>query len=115
MRLRVAISFLLCLSVLQLPLLGSQPASPPVSADAQALTILQQSVATMGSSPSDSTASGSVSLVAGSDTQTGSIQIQTRGTDQSREQITTGAGTKQIIFSRGFASDSDHTATKTPY
>lgn len=88
MRLRVAISLFLCLCL--------QVAPPPAPTDTQALAILKQSLASFGSLPSDSTALGSVSLVAGSDAQIGSIQIQTRGTDQSLEQLTTQDGTNMI-------------------
>src|SRR5207244_9922593 len=53
-----------------------------------ALAVLQGAFAAMGGSvPSDSTANGTVTTVAGSQTESGSVIILTRGTDQTSEQI----------------------------
>ncbi len=70
----------------------------------------------MGSSvPGDSTATGSVTITAGSNTESGTIKILTRGSSQSLEQITTSSGTTQAVYSNGVANDSNHIATKTKY
>jgi len=69
-------------------------------------------VAIFGSVPSDSTASGSVSITAGADVQSGSIQVQTRGTDQSLEQVITGEDSSQTAFSHGYVITSGKNAKK---
>jgi len=66
--------------------------------------LIQQSLAAFGNLPSDSSALGSVSIVAGSEAEVGSIQIQTRGVDQSSEQVTASSGSTQTIFSHGAAA-----------
>src|SRR6266404_4576258 len=69
---------------------ASQQSATVVERDPQALAILQGAFAAMGGSvPSDSTANGTVTTVAGSRTETGSVIILTRGTDQTSEQIQT--------------------------
>jgi hypothetical protein len=53
---------------------------PSIQRDPQALVILQGAVAAMGGSvPSDSTANGTVTTVAGSLTENGSVIVLTRG------------------------------------
>ncbi len=72
--------------------------------DPQALAILQGAFAAMGGSvPSDSTANGTVTTVAGSRTETGSVTILTRGTNQACEQIQTPHGFT-LVYSKGQAS-----------
>jgi len=53
--------------------------------------------------PSDSTATGTVTTVAGSLTETGTVTILTRGTNQSSEQIQTPSGFTSV-YSQGRAS-----------
>src|ERR1700687_4223002 len=77
-----------------------QQPPPPVTRDAQAVTLLQTSVGAMGGNvPSDSVATGSIKIVAGSQTSTGTIRILTRGTDQSSEQITLPEATRTVTYS----------------
>ncbi len=69
-----------------------------------ALAVLQQAVVAMGgTAPSDSTANGTITTVAGSLTENGNVVILTRGTDQSSEQIQTPSGFT-VIYSRGEAN-----------
>lgn len=85
-------------------------ASPPAPAqrDQQALAVAAQSFKAMGGTlPSDSRAVGSYSRVKGSSRDTGSIQILTRNTDQTAEVLTNSAGSTQVVYSRGYASQKD--------
>jgi hypothetical protein len=67
-----------------------QQASPAPTSDPQAVAAIQQAAIAMGgSAPSDSTATGTITTVAGSPTENGTITILTRGTDQTSEQIQT--------------------------
>jgi hypothetical protein len=73
--------------------------------DPQAIALLQQSVIAMGTTvPSDSTATGTVTTVAGSLTENGTVTILTRGTNQTSEQIQTPHGST-IVYSQGQASN----------
>ncbi len=77
-------------------------AAPPQ--DPQAISVLQQSVAAMGTTvPSDSTATGTITTVAGSLTENGTITILSRGTNQTSEQILTPHGST-VVYSQGQAS-----------
>jgi hypothetical protein len=91
---------------------SSQQAVPPVSRDPQALALLQRSVQVMGgAAPSDSVATGNVTIVAGSQTSTGTIRILTRGTNQSSEQITLPQSTYSVTYSQGLADETINSAT----
>jgi hypothetical protein len=77
---------------------------PSVFRDAQAVAIVQQSIAIMANNiPSDSSASGSVAIVEGSAPQSGTIQILTRGTAQTAEAITLPTTQRAVIYSNGNA------------
>jgi hypothetical protein len=79
--------------------------SSPVR-DPQAVAVLQQAIAKMGGNvPSDSTATGTVTIVAGTETDQGTIRILTRGANQTREQIATAAHTTSDVYSAGLASE----------
>jgi hypothetical protein len=81
---------------------AAQTQTPPQ--DPQAISVLQRSVAAMGTTPpSDSTANGTITTVAGSLTENGTITILTRGTNQTSEQIQTPHGLT-IVYSQGQAS-----------
>jgi len=74
--------------------------------DPQAVTVLRQSIAAMASSvPVDSSAAGTVTIVEGSSTQVGTIQILTRGTAQTAETITSSSGQRAIIYSSDDAKE----------
>lgn len=108
-RFRVVVPVLVCsFSLIFLPATAQQAPSPAVSAS----ELLQQSVSSLGQLPVDSTALGSISITAGSDTQWGSIQIQTRGTDQSSEQLTTSNGTIESTFSHGNSATANNYSKK---
>lgn len=91
---------------------SSQQAVAPVSRDPQALALLQRSVQVMGgAAPSDSVATGNVTIVAGSQTSTGTIRILTRGTNLSSEQITLPQSTYSVTYSAGLANETNNSAT----
>ena len=79
---------------------GAQTAT--LTRDPQALALAQQSfIALGGALPSDSVASGTLTLVEGSTTETGTVRILTRGVNQSAEQITTTDSRRTLTYSRG--------------
>ena len=83
-----------------------QQSSTAPTKDAQAISILQQSVNTMaGTIPSDSIASGNLQIIAGSQTTQGTIRILTRGFTQSLVQLATFAVAKTDIYSNGQANE----------
>lgn len=61
----------------------------------------------MGVLPSDSRASGNITIVAGSSTDQGTIQILTRGTTETAVSVQTGTANWQVIFSSGQANRSE--------
>src|SRR5439155_23511481 len=82
--------------------LFSQQTPTTVTRDQQALALAQQSVTAMASTtPTDSSASGSITIVEGSTTQNGSIQILTLGTAQTSETLTLPSGKRAIVYSNG--------------
>lgn len=101
------------------PCVAQQPVAPPPPAalrDPKALSIIQSAVNAMGAAnPSDSSASGTVTITAGSATDSGTITILTRGSAQSAEQIATGNGTQKTVYSNGLANDSSQMAAKNSY
>jgi hypothetical protein len=104
-RLQVGAAILL-LVLLPFSIITQTQTSSTPSRDPQAVAIVQQSLATMSqSTPSDSTASGTVTLVAGSLTDSGTITILTLGTSQTSEQMQTiDAGYQATIYSNGQAN-----------
>lgn len=94
--------------VLAIPVFGQQAAAPSPSPRA----LLQRSIAAMGTNlPSDSTATGSVTLVAGSRTDQGTVRILTRGTNQTSIQFQTTSASWSVIYSSGQANRVDSTGT----
>lgn len=80
--------------------------------DAQALAVLRQAITAMGRSvPSDSTATGTITTVAGSLTESGTIMIRTRGINQTLEDIQTTHGSR-LTYSQGQAGQSTSTSAK---
>lgn len=80
--------------------------------DQQAVALLQGSVRAMGGTvPTDSVATGSVTIVAGSQTSTGTIRILTRGPNQSSEQVTLPQSTYSVTYSAGLADETINSAT----
>lgn len=79
-------------------------AQDPAARAPQTIGILQKSFSTMGGTiPTDSTATGTVKVVAGSKTDTGTIRILTRGLKQSAEQVTTSDGALAEVYADGLA------------
>jgi hypothetical protein len=96
---------------------SQQPQSLPAAPvrDPQAVAILQHAIAAMGSnSPADSSATGTVSVVEGSTTQSGSIQILTRGTSQTAETITLPDGQRAVVYSNGDAKETKGSQSSNP-
>jgi len=86
----------------------SQPASAQAvfQRDPQAVAAFQQSIAAMGGNvPTDSTATGTVTITAGGATDQGTIRFRTRGTGQTLEEVQTSSGTRTNIFSNDEASE----------
>lgn len=104
---RVARLFLSLIVVLaSSPHLNSQQSTTSPYRDPQATAILQASVRAMGGNvPSDSSATGTVTIVEGSSTETGTIQILTRGTAQTAETLNLSAGHRAIVYSNGDAKE----------
>jgi hypothetical protein len=65
-----------------------------------------------GNVPSDTVATGSFVIVAGSLTTFGNVRILTRGTDQSSEQFQSPSTTGSTIYSRGSATETMNGATR---
>jgi len=101
----VAVFFL----VLTVPAFAQQAATAlqsSVQRDPQAVALVQQSVAAMASTlPSDSSATGIVTIVEGSTSSSGTIQILTRGTTETVETVTLSAVQRSVIFSNGDAKE----------
>jgi len=78
----------------------------PAQQDPQAIAVMRQSIAAMGSIvPPDSSATGTVTIVEGSTTQSGTIQVLTRGTGQTAETITLAGDQRVVIYSNGDAKE----------
>lgn len=81
-------------------------AVPAPQRDPQAVAIVQQAVKAMGgAAPTDSTATGTINLVAGSQDENGTITILTKGTAETSEQINLPSGQRAITYSNGQASE----------
>jgi hypothetical protein len=106
---RVASLFIsACLFLFQ----SAMQTATPVQRDPQAVALLQSSVKAMGGTvPADSVATGNVTIVAGSQTSTGTIRILTRGTSQSSEQITLPQSSYSVTYSGGLADETINSAT----
>jgi len=98
----------LCVCFLSFPA-GSQQASSASAIapqrDAQAVILLQQSVAAMASvSPTDSRATGEITVTAGSETTQGTVTILTRGFAETSIQVQTSDNPWTIVFANGEAN-----------
>lgn len=90
---------------------NSVTATPP-QRDAQAVALLQQSVAAFGSvQPSDSTATGSVTITAGSSTTQGTVTILTKGQAETSIQFQMPSNPWTVTFSNGQANKVESTQT----
>jgi hypothetical protein len=95
------------------PQQAASPTPVPVTRDAQAVTLLQNSLAAMGGTvPTDSSASGNVTLAQGSLTSTGTVKILTRGTNETSIQFKTDSASWSVIYSNGEANRVDASGAK---
>jgi outer membrane lipoprotein-sorting protein len=86
------------------------PAQQGRERDLRALAVLEESLVAMGRAvPSDSSATGIVTIVEGSTTESGTIQILTRGSNQTAETITLPNGRRAVIYSNGEAREAHGT------
>lgn len=79
--------------------------------DPQAVAVLQQSITALGGAPSDSTATGSVTATVGSQSQVGTVQVFTLGTNQSQEVISLPNFSQTTTYSAWLAAQSNGSAT----
>ncbi len=94
----------------QPPLVVSE-ANP--SRDPRAVAIAQRSISALGGAvPSDSVATGTIELVAGSKAETGTIRLLTRGVNQTAEEIVTPEGTRANFYSREQAREAEGNSAK---
>ncbi len=93
--------------------LFAQQQVQPIQRDPQAIALLQRAVAAMAPiPPTDSAASGPITIVAGGETQTGTVRILTRGTDQFAEFMQTDKGSRSWVVSGLGAREQQGTSTK---
>jgi hypothetical protein len=80
--------------------------TPQPVRDPRALSLVAAALSKMGGTPpSDSTASGTVQVTAGSRVESGTINILTRGLNQTRDDITVPSGEQIFVYNDGYASD----------
>lgn len=79
--------------------------------DPQAVALLQKSVSAMGILPSDSTATGDVTTVAGSLTQQGTVTILTKGSTETSIQFQMPNNPWTVIFANGQANKVESSQT----
>jgi hypothetical protein len=79
--------------------------------DPQAVALLQKSVSVMGVPPSDSTAIGNVTIVAGSLTQQGTVTILTKGPTETSIQFQVPNDPSTVVFSNGQANKVESSET----
>lgn len=85
----------------------------PTTRDPRAVAVLQQSLLAMGGSvPTDTTATGKITIVEGSTTETGTIRVLTKGVQQTAEHIETEQSRRVSIFSNNAARVSDNETSK---
>jgi outer membrane lipoprotein-sorting protein len=101
---RLALSLVLLFALL--PTFAQQPvATNAVARDPQAVAVIQQALAAMGPFlPSDSTATGTITIATGTQSTQGTIRILTKGTTESLVQTATPSATNSVIFSNGLAN-----------
>jgi hypothetical protein len=87
-----------------------------VPRDPAAVAAVQASVAAMAVNiPPDSQATGTIQIVAGSENDSGTVEILTRGLDQTSEQIVAASNSRTVVYSQGLASEtSDGTLKPLP-
>lgn len=80
-----------------------------------AVSLLQKAVVAMASNmPSDSSATGTITVVEGSSTQNGTISVLARGTDQTSESMNLPEGQRRVVYSQGNAIEVNGDNSTTP-
>lgn len=103
------------ISLLVAASLNAQQAPTAVQRDPTAIALVQKSVAAMATNvPSDSSATGNITVVEGSTTQNGTISIQTLGTGETSETINLSSGQRVVIYSNGDAKEVNGTQSVNP-
>lgn len=93
---------LLALVLLSAVARSQEKVASDVVRDPQALAVATQAVQVMGGMPpADLVATGSVKLVEGSRTVTGTIRVKARGFDQVSEELVTSDSERSLVTSRG--------------
>ena len=88
--------------------------APAPQRDPQAVAIVQHGVNAMGgAAPSDSTATGTINLVAGSQNENGTITILTKWTAETSEQINLPSGQRVVTYSNGQAAETTPSGSST--
>jgi hypothetical protein len=83
--------------------------------DQQAIAMLQQSIAAMANGiPTDSSATGTVTVVEGSTTQAGTIQILTLGATRTFETLTLQEGQRTVVYANGAAKEINGSQSSSP-
>jgi hypothetical protein len=103
--------FLLLFSFVQPASSQTQTSTQTLVRDPQALALLQGAATAMGSpQPTDSVASGSITTVAGSTTDSGTVRILTKGTSETAVEAQMASGSNwSIIYANGEANRVDST------
>jgi len=101
-RLAVAVLFF-ALSIVMIPAVSAQ-----AQRDSQAVAIAKLAYQALGGTlPNDSRAVANYDRVAGDSEDTGTIEVLTRGADQTSEKLTNSGGTTQVVYSRGYGFQKD--------
>lgn len=79
----------------------------------QAVSILQQAVNALGTSPADSTATGSVTITAGASATQGTVQILTKGLAETQVQLTFPTGVQTVTYANRQAATTIGSTTNT--
>jgi hypothetical protein len=109
---RFAVLVSLVTLLVALPALAQSSPQPPFQRDSQAIAILAQAFKALGGTvPPDSLASGTFARISGSTSDTGSIQIMTRGYSQTAEKITAGGTTTSVVYSQGYSGQKNGSGT----
>ena len=108
------LSFLLSLTPVGAQSTSTQPAPrTPPTRDPRAVTVLEASIKAVGGTlPSDSTATGTLTIVEGSYQDSGTIQILTRSTDQYSAFLQLLSGNRSVTYSRLHAAETPNGSSK---
>lgn len=91
--------FCFAVAFLAVPVASAQTSVTKAVRDPQAVALVQKAIAAMGPTPTDSSATGIIDITEGSDSETGTVQILTLGTDASSETISLPSGERVVVYS----------------